>query len=150
LQALHKAVPDALLATDVIVGFCGETETDFGKTYQYLKSSPFVKAHIFKFSIREFTKAYYLAKKLPEPSPAVKDRRAKAIRKLFGQKLNVYLEKIVGQKQRALIINSNSKYSLGFLNNGLEIILPDNSLGIGWVNVKIEGSRQGKLIGKLI
>jgi threonylcarbamoyladenosine tRNA methylthiotransferase MtaB len=150
LQALHKSVPDALLATDIIVGFCGETDADFEETYQYLKSSPFVKAHVFKFSLREFTKAYYLAKKLPEPNPAVKDRRSKAIRNLFKQKLNVYLEKIVGQKQRALIINSNSKYSLGFLNNGLEIILPDNSLGIGWVNVKIEVSRQGKLIGKLI
>lgn len=54
---LKKAYPNASLTTDIIVGFPGETEEEFEKTYEFLKEIDFYKMHIFKYSQRKGTKA---------------------------------------------------------------------------------------------
>lgn len=56
-ELLKKAYPNVALTTDIIVGFPGETEEEFEKTYQFLKEIDFYKMHIFKYSQRKGTKA---------------------------------------------------------------------------------------------
>ncbi|HAJ57374.1 MAG TPA: tRNA (N6-isopentenyl adenosine(37)-C2)-methylthiotransferase MiaB [Candidatus Omnitrophica bacterium] len=60
------------LSTDVIVGFPGETEEDFGATKKLLKSVCFDSAYIFKYSPRLNTEAALLADDVPKE---VKERR---------------------------------------------------------------------------
>ena len=48
---------DAILTTDIIVGFAGETDEEFEQTYDFLKKINFYKMHIFKYSPRKGTKA---------------------------------------------------------------------------------------------
>lgn len=150
IQALARSVPDGLLATDVIVGFYEETDTDFAKTYEFLKESPFVKAHIFTYSKREFTSGFYLQKKLSEPDWQTKKKRSQVLHNLFKNKQNQFKQNLLGQKMRALIINSNEKFSTGLLDNGLAIFISTPGLALGFVNVKIEAVKQNKLLGKLI
>jgi len=54
---LKKAYPNVALTTDIIVGFPGETDEEFEKTYGFLKDIDFYKMHIFKYSPRKGTKA---------------------------------------------------------------------------------------------
>ncbi len=54
---LKKAYPNVALTTDIIVGFPGETDEEFEKTYKFLKEIDFYKMHIFKYSPRKGTKA---------------------------------------------------------------------------------------------
>ena len=54
---LRKYYKDVNLTTDIIVGFPGETEEEFNKTYEFLKEIKFYKMHIFKYSPRKGTKA---------------------------------------------------------------------------------------------
>lgn len=56
-ELLKKAYPNVALTTDIIVGFPGETEEEFEKTYNFLKEIDFYKMHIFKYSQRKGTKA---------------------------------------------------------------------------------------------
>ena len=56
-KILRKAYPNVSLTTDIIVGFPGETEEEFNKTYEFLKKINFYKMHIFKYSPRKGTKA---------------------------------------------------------------------------------------------
>ena len=56
-KLLKKAYPNVALTTDIIVGFPGETEEEFEKTYEFLKDIDFYKMHIFKYSPRKGTKA---------------------------------------------------------------------------------------------
>lgn len=56
-ELLKNAYPDVALTTDIIVGFPGETEEEFEKTYNFLKEIDFYKMHIFKYSQRKGTKA---------------------------------------------------------------------------------------------
>jgi len=53
----RRIVKDAILTTDIIVGFPGEREEDFEKTMEVLKDIRFDAAYIFKYSPRPFTKA---------------------------------------------------------------------------------------------
>ncbi len=55
-RIVHK-VPDAIFATDIIVGFPGETEEDFQKTVDLAKKAQFVKAFIGCYSERPGTHA---------------------------------------------------------------------------------------------
>lgn len=54
---LRDNIPEVCLTTDVIVGFPGETEEEFSKTYEFLKEIKFQKMHVFKYSPRKGTKA---------------------------------------------------------------------------------------------
>lgn len=66
IQALREARPGLALATDVIVGFPGETEEDFDATLELLETVRFSGVYAFCFSPRPGT----AATKLPHPVPA--------------------------------------------------------------------------------
>lgn len=83
IKALIKVIPKAKIATDIIVGFLGETEDEFKKTYDYLAKTPIYRAHIFRFSNRPGTAAYYLKDRLYNPSDKEKKDRAEKLKKLF-------------------------------------------------------------------
>ena len=56
-KLLKNAYQNVALTTDIIVGFPGETDEEFEKTYEFLKDIDFYKMHIFKYSPRKGTKA---------------------------------------------------------------------------------------------
>lgn len=57
---LRDRMPDAFISTDVIVGFPGETDADFGQTMEALEKIRFNLAYSFIYSRRQFTKAFNL------------------------------------------------------------------------------------------
>lgn len=58
LQTIHTINPNAIIATDIIVGFPGEGENEFEETYQFLEKSPITKFHVFRYSPRPGTVAW--------------------------------------------------------------------------------------------
>ena len=63
---LRKYFTHPAITTDVIVGFPGETEEEFKITEEYLKKIHFYEMHIFKYSVREGTKAAVMPDQVPE------------------------------------------------------------------------------------
>ena len=55
VKRLRNTYSDVNLTTDIIVGFPGETEEEFEKTYKFLDEIKFYKMHIFKYSQRKGT-----------------------------------------------------------------------------------------------
>ena len=51
-------IPNVTLSTDVIVGFCGETEKDFQDTQELMNEIKFENAFMFAYSMREKTHAH--------------------------------------------------------------------------------------------
>lgn len=150
LYALQKINPLSLLATDVIVGFLGETNHEFKETYQFLEKSPLVKFHIFRFSKRKNTAAFYMAKNLKEPTEEEKKKRAKALADLSAKKYLKFLEKNLGRISTALLLNKQQDdYFEGLLDNQLPILIEKNQTKPGEIiKVKVEMIKNGKLIGK--
>ena len=73
MARIRGTVPDAAVSSDFIVGFCGETESDFQQTVEIVRWARFKNSFIFKYSERPGTKA---ANRLPDDVPyGVKQRR---------------------------------------------------------------------------
>jgi tRNA-2-methylthio-N6-dimethylallyladenosine synthase len=73
VERLRAAVPGIALSTDLMVGFCGETEADHAQTLALMDELRFDSAFMFAYSDRGIT---YASKKLPDDVPdAVKQRR---------------------------------------------------------------------------
>jgi threonylcarbamoyladenosine tRNA methylthiotransferase MtaB len=72
LRYIQSELPDAGLGTDVLVGFPGETDRDFLETCGLLRDAPLAYLHVFPFSPREGTDAFFLPEQVP--SQVVKSR----------------------------------------------------------------------------
>lgn len=79
LQKIKSINPQAFIGTDIIVGFPGEGENEFRETYEFLKTAPIDKIHVFRFSPRPQTAAEKLIKTLGEPTPKEKRERSKLL-----------------------------------------------------------------------
>jgi len=101
VEKIRRWVPGAAISTDVIVGFCGETEEQFRRTYDLLAELHFDKVHVAAYSPRPGTIA---ARTLPDDVPqAVKMERLHAIEQLqesIAAQINAAL---VGSVQDVLI-----------------------------------------------
>ena len=152
INKLHQINPHALIATDIIVGFPGETEKDFQETYNFLKKSPISKFHIFRFSKREGTRAFSLAKNLGEVKPQIMSVRAKKILLLGKDKYKEFQQNLLGQTYSALFLEKIiNNYQEVLLNNGVSALIQIGKGNAGEIKeVLLQSFQEGKLIGKPI
>ncbi len=66
LQRVREAMPEAMITTDIIVGFPGETEEDFQATMDIASQARFAAAYTYKYSIRPGTPAGAMENQIPE------------------------------------------------------------------------------------
>lgn len=57
VELIRQNLPDVAITTDIIVGFPGEMETEFGESYGFCRRMEFSRIHVFSYSLREGTKA---------------------------------------------------------------------------------------------
>jgi threonylcarbamoyladenosine tRNA methylthiotransferase MtaB len=72
-ELLRSAFKNPAITTDIIVGFPGETEEEFETTREYLKKLQFYEMHVFKYSVRNGTRAADMPDQIPE---SVKTKRS--------------------------------------------------------------------------
>jgi tRNA-2-methylthio-N6-dimethylallyladenosine synthase len=65
LQRVRAAIPDAAVTTDIIVGFPGETDSDFEQTLRVVEASRFAGAFTFQYSPRPGTPAATMTDQVP-------------------------------------------------------------------------------------
>ncbi len=65
LASIREGIPDIAVSTDVIVGFPGETEEEFGETLRVVEDARFDSAYTFKYSIRPHTEAALMPDQVP-------------------------------------------------------------------------------------
>lgn len=99
IQAIRRRMPEAAITTDVIVGFPGETEAEFGESLNFVSQMRFAGGHVFGYSVRPGT----AAARLPHPVPTpVRKKRSEAMRQLFEQAERSYAEQFVGRTVEVL------------------------------------------------
>ncbi|HEX5590289.1 MAG TPA: MiaB/RimO family radical SAM methylthiotransferase, partial [Candidatus Limnocylindrales bacterium] len=76
LEKIRAAVPGITISTDIIVGFCGETEAQFGRTLRFLEAVRYDQVFAAAYSERPGTPATRLADDVPA---AEKRRRLNAL-----------------------------------------------------------------------
>jgi tRNA-2-methylthio-N6-dimethylallyladenosine synthase len=75
LDQLRHAIPGITLSTDIIVGFPGETDTDFEQTVGLVGDADFDDAYTFQYSVRDGTPAVRLKDHVSDPVAAARLRR---------------------------------------------------------------------------
>lgn len=112
------------LGSDIIAGFCGETDEDFEITVENLKKSKLSQIHTFPYSIRKGTIAEKLDGHLPD---RVKEDRAGIIKKISAEKFEAFVQSNIGHEQEVLIekrLGKDGRYK-GVTRNYLTVHLDD-------------------------
>ena len=145
---LREKYADLVLTADVIVGFPGETEDEFEKTYKFLKKLEPYKIHTFKYSKRRGTVAEKMDKQI---SPQIKDERSKKIIELSDEMQQEYNNKNLNNVVEVLFEEKEGDYYKGHTKNYMMIYVKSNdNLNNQIRRVKIEKIEDDKIIGKLI
>ncbi len=101
VELIRRKVPGVAITTDVIVGFCGETDQEFQRTYDLVRDLEFDKVHVAAYSPRPGTIAY---RKLADDVPQeVKMARLHAIEQLeagISARIN---SRLLGQEVEVLV-----------------------------------------------
>ena len=100
-RRLREAAPDQpAFTTDVIVGFPGETEADFGETCRVVREAGFCKVHIFPYSRRTGTPA---AEYPGQIDPRVIEARRRRLLEIEGELARAYARNLVGRRLDVMV-----------------------------------------------
>jgi len=101
VEAIRRILPDCAITTDIIVGFCGETEEDHRETLSLMEMVRFDSAYMFAYSERPGTLA---ARKYPDDVPEeIKKRRLAEVMALQDQHSVERNQEEEGKVHRVLI-----------------------------------------------
>jgi tRNA-2-methylthio-N6-dimethylallyladenosine synthase len=152
VAAVNLILPVCTLSTDIIAGFCGETEEEHQKTLSLMKEVGFDFAYMFKYSERPDTKAARHLK--DDVSDEVKTRRLNEIIALQNE-LSAQSKKADIGKTFEVLVEGKAKKPSGAMmgrTTGNKVVV-FQAMGIkpgNYVNVKITSGTSATLIGNLI
>lgn len=152
ITAIKTIIPECSLSTDMITGFCTETEEDHKASLSLMEWAGFDFAYMFKYSERPGTKA---ARKLKDDVPDdVKTRRLNEIISLQNRLSAASKKNDVG-KTLEVLIEGTSKRSTDHLSGRSSqnkvVVFPKGKHKKGeYVNVCIERATSATLIGKVV
>lgn len=152
IEAIRHILPDCSISTDIIAGFCTETEIDHDQTIQLMDWAGFDFAYMFKYSERPNTKA---ARKYSDDVPEeIKTRRLTEIIELQGKLSEASKQKDLGKSYEVLIEGESKKSSNNFYGRTSQnkvVVFPKENYKIGdYAYVKIVDCTPATLIGKLV
>lgn len=119
VNKLKALMPHCCIGADVIVGFPGETKSDFLETYQFLNELDISYLHVFTYSERQNTLAAEMADPVPTNERA---ERSKMLHILSDKKRRAFYEQNVGRTGRVLFENDVEDGKIhGFTDNYVRV-----------------------------
>lgn len=129
---IYKYFPNGAITTDIIAGFCGETEEDFRDSLTIIEQAGFARVHAFAFSPREGTRAF----DLPDVPADVKSERLHrllAAGKIAAEK---FVNNQLGREYAVVSEDFDGEYTCGYTEN--------------YIKVYVKGEKSGKIKVKLL
>ena len=151
VRKLREAVPGIGLSTDIIVGFPGETETDFSDTMNLVREVGYDSAFTFVYSPRIGT----LAAEMPgQVSEEISSRRITELISLQETMQKTTMQRFLNQQEEVLVEGlskrSNQEIS-GKGRHGISITMPGSSQDIGEIILcRITGLKNNTLTAERI
>ena len=152
IRALRRIRPNISLSSDFIIGFPGETETDFAATMKLIEDIGFDTSFSFVYSARPGTPAAELRDEVPE---TIKKQRLHILQARIAQQARQISESMVGTQQR-ILVTGPAKKDPGQLsgrteNNRVVNFACENGALIGqFAEVEIMAAYTNSLLGRQI
>ncbi|GEM66652.1 tRNA-2-methylthio-N(6)-dimethylallyladenosine synthase [Sphingobacterium mizutaii NBRC 14946 = DSM 11724] len=153
VDAIRRIIPECGISTDVITGFCTETEEEHQETLSMMKYVKYDYAYMFAYSERPGTLA---AKRYEDDIPEeVKKRRLTEVVDLQREHSLYRIEKFVGKVHKVLIEGTSKRSDKDFCGrndqNTMVVFPVDERFKVGdYVNVLGESCTSATLIGKIV
>jgi len=151
IDAIKRIIPDCAISTDIITGFCGETEEEHQDTLSLMERVEFDFAYMFKYSERPKTLA---ERKFKDDVPdELKGKRLnEIIDKQLGHSLKSH-QRQIGTIQKVLV-EGPSKRSENFFcgrndRNSMVVFPKEKAKKGSYVLVRIEECTSATLLGKV-
>ena len=140
-DAARAAVPDIALGTDLIVGFPGETDEEFGRSLAFCRETRFSRMHVFRYSRRPGTPAATAADQV---DPPVMAERSREMRALASRMRREEAARLVGTDQLVVVQSPGRGVTGGLFDAVVDPRLAVDSL----VRVRVSTVRgDGTLVG---
>jgi threonylcarbamoyladenosine tRNA methylthiotransferase MtaB len=122
VELIKKLMPHCAIGADVIVGFPGETETEFKETFDFLHSLDISYLHVFTYSERDNTHAVNITPVVPIH---IRHERNKMLRNLSYMKMQYFTQQHTGQKRNVLFeMHGKNGMMEGYTDNYIKITVP--------------------------
>ena len=151
IDCLRAANPDFTFTTDIIVGFPGETETDFADTLDVMRQVKFAKIHMFPYSDRPRTRSVLMPNKVPQE--VIKERKQEVLR--LAEQLSFDLRNQFLKRRMLVLTESRDEHNLreiaGHTANFLPVLIQNETLASNQlVEVELTANTPKGLIGYLV
>lgn len=151
VRTLRARVPEISITTDVIVGFPGETEEEFGTSYDFIERLELARLHVFKYSRRAGTPAAAMPDQV---HPAIAQARSRALITLGRRMARAFHARFVGQEVEVLFESATKRQDAllwsGLTDNYLRIVAPSaRSLANTFARVRCLSADESGLRGEL-
>jgi threonylcarbamoyladenosine tRNA methylthiotransferase MtaB len=143
---IRAAMPTAAIGADVMVGFPGETEAEFGETRRMIEELPLTYLHVFTYSARPATPAAEQPGQVPV---AVARERNRVLREIASQKKKAFMHSLVGTVVEAITLQSGgAEFTEALTENYLKMKIAGHHEANRWRAMDIEGLDGEMLLGK--
>lgn len=127
VELIRRVFPTAAITTDVIVGFCGETDEEFAQTLAFVQKVGFADVHVFPYSPRQGA----VSAKWKDTDPVVKKHRAEVLGELKLQLKEHFALANKGSMQRVLVEEIVDGKAVGYTPNYLRVYFDADPLTVG-------------------
>jgi len=118
VSLIRGTVPDTAITTDIIVGFPGETETEFQESYEFCRQMGFARIHVFPYSPRPGTEAALMR---PMVSDKVKKLRSQCMLVLAEESARDFGQRFLGRTVTVLWEQKTGGVWSGYTDNYIKV-----------------------------
>jgi threonylcarbamoyladenosine tRNA methylthiotransferase MtaB len=149
IEKIRGVMPTAAIGADVMAGFPGETDAEFEATRRLIAELPFTYLHVFTYSARPGTPAAAMPNQVPVH---VARERNRILRDLAAEKKLAFLQSFVGKTLQAITLNvarssPEGEFTEALTDNYQKLYLKGRHAANRWISARVEGLREGSLVG---
>jgi len=148
VSLIRSLVPGAAITTDIMVGFPGETETEFEESYNFCRQIGFARVHVFPYSPREGTQAALMPEQVEDK---VKKRRSQRMLSLTKESSRNFSRRFIGETMPVLWEKETDGVWSGLTDNYIRVhTRSSEDLVNKLLPVKLVEVGEDKVWGKII
>ncbi len=148
IMKIHDMMPFAGIGTDIMVGFPGEDRIAYENTVSLIKDLPISYLHVFPYSDRKGTAAFYFKEKV---HPEIVKERARRIREIGRKKKEEFFKRCIGRSFLTLVEGKKEGgYLRGTTDNYIHVLIQsEKDVKNELVMVKLRKIQQDEMIGEI-
>jgi len=149
IEKIREAMPDAAVGADVMVGFPGETDSEFEETQRMIEDLPFTYLHVFTFSARPGTPAATMPNQV---SLHIARERNRILRDVAAAKKLAFMHSFIGRELQAITLNvmgrdENGPWTEALTDNYLKMRIRGTLEANQWLAAHVVDVENGEVLG---